>query len=392
MLLLVVLGLSARAAVGGSATLTFDDIVRRSAADPALLARAATLARMQRELTETGRFTREGPIVEAEVGPRWMGDSARKLQASARVEVPILSGPRARADADSGLKAASAEIAAADAVESRLRLRVAYLDAWLAQERLEVTDAQVEAMGSLVGSVRKRVEEGAEAPFEAALVEGERLRLLSEVDAERAARGDAWAALGALADLPAEPQRLASPGTPELVIPQDAETRFETGVLQRAIARRGSIEAAFLDLEQARRGSRWFATAAIAKEAFESYATIGAAYRFPSRGEAAAVSRERAVVGAALDRGIAVDASRLTTRFRTAVVRAERFGPIASPDEFDEALRAVALRVELGKERPSLALPLSRQLLEARGAAQKRVRDAHALIAEIDALIAGEAP
>jgi hypothetical protein len=62
------------------------------------------------------------------------------------------------------------------------------------------------------------------------------------------------------------------------------------------------------------------------------------------------------------------------------------------PDAFDEALRAVALRIELGKDRPSVALLVRRQLLESRGAALQRVRDAHVLIAELDALIAGDAP
>jgi hypothetical protein len=392
MVALVAIGFSAHAAAETPRTLTFADVVLRAAADPALLARSAGLARMQRELAATSRFTREGPTLEAEIGPRWMEDGARKLEASARIEVPILSDGRARADVERGLKSGSPDIAAADAVESRLRLRTAFLDAWLTQARLEVVDAQLQAMEALVASVRKRVEEGAEAPYELALVEGEWLRALSEADASRAARGEAWSTLRSFADLPAEPQSLASPGMPDLAVPDDAEGRFEAGVLRRAVAARGSLETALLELERTQRRSRWFAAATIAKEADESFATVGAAYRFPNRGEAAASERERASMGAAIDRGAEVEAAKLKTRFETATSRAERFGPITSPEAFDDALRAVALRVELGRERPAVALPVRRQLLEAQGAALQRLHDAHRLVAEIDAMIAGEAP
>ena len=120
--------------------------------------------------------------------------------------------------------------------------------------------------------------------------------------------------------------------------------------------------------------------------------TVGAAYRFPRHGENMALARERATATAAIDRGADVEAAQLATRFETAISRARRFGSVTSPDAFDDALRAVALPMELGKERPSLTLPVRRQLLEARAAALQRVRDAHLLIAEIDALTAGDAP
>jgi len=123
------------------------------------------------------------------------GSQSRRLEASARIEVPFLSGGRARSDADERLRGASPDIAAAEAVESRLRLRAAYLDAWFEQERLEVIQAQLQALEQLVASVRKRVEGGAEAPYEVALAEGEMLRSRLESDGVRAALGDAWSAL-----------------------------------------------------------------------------------------------------------------------------------------------------------------------------------------------------
>lgn len=392
MVLLVAFGLAVSAAGAEPAVLTFDDIVKRALADPARLARTAGLARLEREVAATGRYTREGPTLEAELGPRRVEDGATKAEASARIEIPLLSGGSAREDADSRLRDTSSDILSADDVESRLRLRAAYLEAWLEQEHLAVLDAQTRSIEQLVASVRRRVEGGAEAPYEAALVEGELLRSLAESDAARAARGEAWSALRSLAELPAEPQKVASPGTPDLKIPQDAKARFESGLLRRTVAQRGSLESAFLELERAQRRSRWSVAATVGKEAYDSFATVGAAYRFPRRGEDAASGREISAAAASLARGSDVETARLATRFETAIDRAQRFGPVTPPDAFDDALRAVALRMELGKERPSLALPVGRQLLDARGAALRRVRDAHLLIAELDALIAGDAP
>jgi outer membrane efflux protein len=392
MVLLVSFALSPRLSAADSAALTFADIVQRATADPAVLVRVAGLARLQGELAATGRFTGQGPTLEAELGPRRMADGVRKLEASARVEVPIFSGSHARDRADSQLRGAGPDFLAADAVESRLRLREAYLDAWFEQERLAVLANQLEASEQVLASVRKRVEAGAEAPYEASLAEGEVLRARSESDDARSGLGDAWTALRALADLPARPQELASPGIPDLSLPGDADSRFTAGVLRRAAGHRESFEAAFLELDHARRRSRWSVATTVSKEADESFATIGAAYRFPRRGESAAVDRERAAIVASIDRGAEVETARLSTRFETAIERLKRFGAITPPDAFDDAMHAVALRMELGKERPSVALPVRRQLLEARGTALQRVRDAHLLIAEIGALIAGEAP
>src|SRR6185295_8563582 len=146
-------------------------------------------------------------------------DGAVKTEAMARIEFPLLSGGRVRADADSRLRGAAPDVLAADRIESRLRLRAAYLNAWLEQERLKVIDEQVQAIEQLLASVRQRVEGGAEAPYEAALVDGEVQRSRSESDGARTALGDAWSALRALADLPAEPQVLVSPGTPGMNVP-----------------------------------------------------------------------------------------------------------------------------------------------------------------------------
>jgi len=391
MVLFVAFGLSLPAVADTPEALTFDDIVARAAPDPALLARTALIARWERELAATGRITGEGPTLSAEVGPRRTEDGAVRVQTEARIEVPIFSGYRTRAAADDLLRTSGSDVAAANAIESRLRLRTAYLDAWLAQERLDVIEDQRVSVEAVKAAVEMRVAEGAEAPYEVALVEGELQRTREELDGARQARGEAWGALSALATLPPGPLRLASPGPPELTVPEDASSRFASGLLNRSVGFRASLETAFVAFEHAKRRSRWSAAATLGVEADDTFATVGAAYRFTGRGESAAAGRERAAADAAIDRAASVEIAQLSTRFSTLTERARSFGPVNSPDAFDEALEAVALRMKLGKDRPSLALIVRRQLLDARDAALRRVHDAHVLIAAIDALLAGDA-
>jgi len=373
-------------------TLSYEEIVRRALPASAELTRRAELAVLERELGSTGRFTREAPTLDAEAGPRKTADGATVLEASAHIEFPLLTGGRALGAAENRLRESGPEMIAAETVEARLLLRTAFLDAWMEQERIAVIDAQLASTRQVLAAVRKRVEDGADAPYEAALVEGDLLRLESDRDEAEAARGDAWARVRALSEVPASPPTLDAPGLPVLAIPQDADERFEAGVLRRALAHRGSMASAFVDLDQARRRSRWSVAGTVAKEGDEGYATIGAGYRFPRSGEKQAAAREREAVVAAIGRDASVESSRLATRFATVRDRAQRFGPVSSPGAFDEALAAIALRMELGKERPSQALPVRRQILDTQAAALRRVRDAHVLIAELDALTAGDAP
>lgn len=376
----------------GPPALTFEEIVRRSLADPSLVARSAELARLEREVVATGPVAREGPTLEAEVGPRRSETGASGSDVTARLEVPLLTGRDARARIASELRDGGRAVVAAEAVESRLRLRLAYLDAWAGQERLDALLGQADAVGSVLASIRKRVDEGADAPYEAALVEGELLRLRSDADVARAVLGDAWIALRRLADLPPAPQRVAAPPPPDLELTRDVASRFERGALRAAVERKRSLGAAALDFEQAERRSRWSVGGSAGKEGEESFATLGVGYRFRRPGEAEAGRRERDVALAALMRGADADAAGLETRFEVVMDRARHFGPLVPPESFDDALRAVTLRIELGKDRPSEALPIRRQLQEARSTAVQRVRDASAVIAEVEALTAGGLP
>mgnify|MGYP003864593081 CR=1 FL=1 len=59
---------------------------------------------------------------------------------------------------------------------------------------------------------------------------------------------------------------------------------------------------------------------------------------------------------------------------------------------FEQSLKAISLRLSEGKERPSEALPIRRQLLEAKAASYRRLHAAHLLSAEVQALTNGVNP
>lgn len=374
-----------------SPALTFEELEQRAFPAPAILDLNESMARLRTQIDSSGRFALEGPTVEAELGPRRLEDGSTGADAGARIELPLIADGGRRDAASDQLGAALPDLMTAAAVEARLRLRRLYLDAWMAQESYDLRQRQIEALEEARTAVRERVRAGADAPYEEALVDGEILRVRSELDAARAAQGEAWAELRALAKLPDEPMRLAPPGAPRLAPPPDARARFESGVLMRSVTAGNTLDLAMLDFEQARRRSRWSLTGAVGREGDETFATAGAGYRFPRRGESANLAAERAAAGTARARRAESEVDRLVTRFEVLRERAERFGPIVPPDSFDEALRALAARFALGKERPSEILPVRRQLLEAREAALARIREAHALAAELEALTSGGA-
>ena len=391
MVLLLLFQVTAGPAPPSSVELTFEDVSGRRLESPERLAEVAELGRRATDLAQVGAFAREGPTIDADIGTR---DEAgtRRGQASARVELPVLRGRGARAAADQDLQAASADILAAAAMRSHLELRAAFLDSWLAQERLAVLGERVSGADRVLASVRRRVEEGAEAPYELAILEGELLRFRGETDAARAQRGEAWSRLRRLADLPPDPVPLVAPGRPDLALAPDLPPRFESGVLYRSVTRHRSLDLAFLDLQQAQRRSRWGLAGELGKEGEEEYALVGASYRFPRRGESRALQQERDAAALALTRDSEAEVARLQTLFRTALDRAQHFGEITDPVVFDEARRAIELRMQLGKERPSQALLLLKQVLEARDGALQRIHEAHLLRANIDALTMETAP
>lgn len=346
------------------------------------LAVRAELARLDTETASTGSRLLEGPTIEVEGGAR-RGDATR-ADLGASIEIPLLASGRSRRELADAVENARDVALDAEEIASLFALRRDYFDAWLAQERLRVLEEQIADSERLADVVRRRIDAGAQAPYEAALVEGELLALRAEADAARAERGERWASLRRRADLPPGPEPLADPPPPEL-----SSVAADPGSARESVTLRAALDAASIDLDLAKRRSRVSVGAALGSEGEERFAVLGVGYRFPLRGERAALAREREATLAASRRAADAELAEIDTRLRVALDRARAFGPIPDPAAFDDALRAVALRLTTGKEGPSTAIPVRRELRDARAVALRRLRDAHVLIAEIDALTRG---
>ncbi len=372
------------------AALTFEALLNLARPDPTQLRVEADLAARQRQLAATGGILREGPTVLAEGGTR-RGPLTTGTDRVAQLDLPLLLAPSLRSRAQDRLDQAQDSLLALARAEARHHLRQAYLDAWLAAIQLDLRRSQVALTQAWVRVAEARVASGADPAFQADLVRGDVLRLQGEAsDAERHAR-ETWGALRSLADLPPEPQPLAEPGLPALPGAEGLREAFQQSLIRRAQADRASTERASFELQEALRGARWSLKGSYAAEGEERITRLGVAYRLPRAGELAAQTRETSSGLKALARDAETAMTRLDTRFDTALARLLRFGDLQPPMRFDAALRAVDLRLQEGKERPSDALLLRRQLLEAENASLQRLHAAHLLAAELDLLTLGAA-
>ena len=370
--------------------LTYDALLARAKADPVLLRIEADLAARHRQLAATGGFLKEGPTVLAEGGRR-VGPVTTTTDKVAQVDAPLLLAPRIRGEAQRTLDANQRTALALGRAEARHRLRLAYLEAWLAQAQLRLRTGQSETMETWLRVARARVASGSDPAYQAELVRGDLVRQRTELGDALRRSAEAWAALRALADLPPEPLPLADPGPAALPDPAPLPAAFGSSLVRRALADRLATEQAGFRLQQAVQASRWSVRGSYASEGEERITRLGVAFRLPRAGELGALRREQAAGQAALRReGESADLQ-LASRFDTALARLRAFGEPPEPQGFDAALQAVDLRLQEGKERPSDALLLRRQLLEAQSATLQRLRDAHALIAELDLLTLGDA-
>jgi hypothetical protein len=370
--------------------LTYDALLARAKPDPALLRIEADLAARERQLTATGGLLREGPTVLAEAGRR-VGPVTTTTDKVAQVDAPLLLAPGTRGEARRTLDTTQRTALALGKAEARARLHQAYLDAWLAQAQLRLRTDQLATMEDWLRVARARVESGSDPAYQEDLVRGDLARQRTELgDAHRRA-AETWAALRALAELPPDPQPLADPGPAALPDAAPLPAAFEGGLARRSLADRLAAEQAAFQLQQAVRNARWSLKGSYASEGEERITRLGVAYRFPRAGELGAQRREEATGRLALQREGEAASLQLASRFQTALARLRTFGEPPDSPGFAAALQAVDLRLREGKERPSEALLLRRQLLEAEAATLQRLRDAHALIAELDLLTLGDA-
>lgn len=390
-ILLACCGLAARASAV-SAPLDLGSVKAAAFEDAGVARLRADLAERRRQLAAAGSFTREGPLVGVEAGPRRLENDGTKADLSVEADVPIRLRGGARAAAAVRLdEAAPVLLAAADAEAAR-RLAEAYADAWLAASRVEALAGQRTLLEGWRDAARKRVEAGADAPFQAALVEADLLRSRGELDRARREAAEAWGALRALADLPEAPQELASPAIPAWPGANEAKARFEAGVARASVDARLALDLAFGSLESSDRLERWSLLGSVAKEGADSVARAGLAYRFPLQGERTAGDEASKFFQLARRREADAERRLLEARLAGALERAREFGALPDGRAFEEALAAVNLRVLEGKDSPSDAVLSRRQLLDGRLGALERLRDASLLSAELDALTKGMTP
>ena len=119
---------------------------------------------------------------------------------------------------------------------------------------------------------------------------------------------------------------------------------------------------------------------------------MGLAYRFPRPGEGQAIRRDTEATLQATRRELEIALLELDARFQSALTRLQTATPPTPFKGFDLSLKAVSLRLSEGRERPSEALPIRRQLLEAQVASHRRLLAAHLLNAELQALTDGVNP
>ncbi|MBI3131778.1 MAG: TolC family protein [Acidobacteria bacterium] len=373
-------------------TLTFDDILQRARTSPEQVRIEALLAERHRALSGTRGFLREGPSVGLAAGPRSNPAAPTTTDRTVEVDLPLFLAPGTQRRLEAALGHADPRLREAARIEAGYRLRQAYLDAWLGERLLQLREADLATVQAWLQAARARLEAGADPAFQVSLVEGELLRTQMEVDEARRQRLQTWAGLRALSEVPGVPVPLADPGVPALPSPEGLQARFEGGPLRKAIQSRLELDQQTLRHQEALAGSRWSLRGSHGREGEDRITKVGLAYRFGRPGEGAALRREVEANLQAGRRELEIAQLELEARFQSALARLQSTGPLPTFTGFETALLAVGLRLAEGRERPSEALPIRRQLLEAQMATLRRIHATHLLKAELEALTPGMNP
>lgn len=373
-------------------TLTFESLL--SHAKPGLdqLRLAVWLAERSREVAGSAGFLRDGPTLGVTAGPRRSAGLPSSSDQSADVDLPLFLSPGTRNSLLRALDQADPLLREAARRESLLRLRQAYLDAWLEQQVAYLREQDLQTVATWLKAAQVRLESGADPAFQVALVEGEILKAQLELADSRRRASAAWSTLRSQTDLPEQPVPLAEPGALSAQHSVALVSRYQAAPLRRALSARLEVERENLRHREALGLSRWSLRGSYAKEGEDRIAKVGMAYRFSRPGEAAALRRETEAGLASLQRELEIALTELDGRFQSALERLQILGGMAPSRSFQAAIQAVGLRLQAGKERPSDALPIRRQLLEAEVAGLRRQHAQHLLQAELQALTEGVTP
>lgn len=369
--------------------LSYDDIVQRARTSPEQFRAEAMLAERHRALNGTRGFLREGPSLGFAAGPRANPVAPTTTDQTVDLDLPLFLSPNIRRRFEEAIGQADPALRGAAKVEARFHLRQAYLDAWLAERLLHLREADLTTVQTWFKAAQVRLKAGADPLFQVSLVEGEVLRTQADLDEARRQRLDTWARLRALAEIPSAPALLADPGDAVAPPLDGLQAKFEASALRRAIQGRLDLEEQALRHQEAVATSRWSLRGSYSREGEDRIGKVGLAYRFNRPGEVQALRRETEATLQATRRELGVGLLELDARFQSALTRLQTAAPASPFKGFELSLNAISLRLSEGKERPSEALPIRRQLLEAQAASYRRLQAAHLLTAELQALTDG---
>lgn len=371
--------------------LTFDDLVRLARPTPTQYRAEAFLATQRRGLAATSGFLRDGPSLLLSAGPR-RNDVGSSTDRSVELDLPLFLARSTRRRLQAAFGEADPLIREAAKLQARSELRSAYLDAWLQERLLALREADLATAQAWLKAATARVAAGSDPALQADLVRGEILKAQLALDRARASRGETWGRLQALAEVAATPQPLADPG-PAVAPPVNGLVeRFEKGAFRRALQGRQAVEEAAVRQRQALDTSRWSLRGGYAEEGRDRLVRFGVAYRIPRTAESQALRAETEAASQASRRELEVALAELDARFQSDLERLPSFSGVDAQGDFASGLRAAGLRLAEGKERPSEALPIRRQLLEAQEATLRRIHDAHLLLSELALLADGAQP
>lgn len=357
-------------AVAGEPPLSWDSVWKSARPGAEELAVETELAAARRALAETARNWADGPTLGATAGPRRSEEGSTQPDVSLDLDLPLLAQPgsQRRVAVEEVYRSAETALRTAAALERRYRLASAYVEAWSAARIVAVRAEDLATLERWAGIARRRVEEGAAAPFEQDLLEIEIVQARAAQARAESDRRRAWFELAALARLE-EPRELAEPPLP-------TAPAASAGAAFQAVERRAALEEELARLDNARAQSRLALRSSLAREGRETVARFGLGYRFPRRGETAAAATALDTQIASLRREAEIRRAELNARLEAA--RAMAGQPAAEDAQASErALAALELRLTEGKSPASEVLPLRRGLLTA---AQARIEQRAALL------------
>ncbi len=379
----------ARPALGSPASVRLDDLLARARPSAEEFATAAELAAARRELGATSARWAAGPTLGVEAGPRATNGST-DADLALDLDLPLLGRANGRQEVLAALKTASLRLPAAARLETRGRISAAFIATWAAEREALLRADDVATVERWLGIARRRLAEGAEAAFEVDLIAFDLEQARAERDEALVDRAAGWAEvavwveppLAALPDVPDVPEApeapeigegepLCEPSPPDLGKGSDLDQRFAVSPVALALAARRDLAVALARFEAARSQSRWALRSSLAREADESVARFGLAYRVPLAAERPAADQALAASVAAAEREAEQRLAELRSRFVSARSRFAALSAFAapSPDSADPSpertLAAIELRLTEGKARPAEALLIRRAVIAA---------------------------